>query len=415
MMKNIAVVTTGYYPDMSPISAVLDKYIQSLKGKYHFSIIALQTRTNFSPLNDSNIDVYYMNGFWRKIDVKYKERCKANPNFIDKVIYKIVKVRGALLGLLEAYSVFKWTRDSSYNLLEKISKNTNFDTIISVSGLFLYLHEGAMKYKEKHPQVKWITFVTDPISYSSLDHKRIKINEKRKFQKMFIREKRVYEFADFNIFTENLYFDALEKFQQPEEKTIQFRFVLDDALFIDRPNVSERPSKAARLIYAGALYRIIRNPECMLSVISKVPDIRLDMYVRTDQCMDILRKYESERIVVNGGVSIDRYKEMICCEYDVLINIGNNCENQLPSKTLELLSSGRPILNFYYHKDLQYEMIERYPLGLNVGRDDANAVEKVSLFCREMKGKQLSFEQVESLYPENSMGNHIILLERLLN
>ena len=50
MMKNIVVITLGYYPDMSPVSAVLDKYIQILKGKYHFHIIALQTRETFEPL-----------------------------------------------------------------------------------------------------------------------------------------------------------------------------------------------------------------------------------------------------------------------------------------------------------------------------------------------------------------------------
>ena len=94
---------------------------------------------------------------------------------------------------------------------------------------------------------------------------------------------------------------------------------------------------------------------------------------------------------------------MICNEYDVLINIGNNCKNQLPSKTLELLSSGNPIINFYYFKDDQYDMIEKYPLGLNIGRDEEGAIEKVSRFCSLMKGKRLSFEEVEKLYPQNSL------------
>ena len=60
-------------------------------------------------------------------------------------------------------------------------------------------------------------------------------------------------------------------------------------------------------------------------------------------------------------------------------------------------------------------MIERYPLGLNVGREDGDAVAKVQSFCMKMKGKRMTFKEVETLYPENTIDKQIALMKRLLD
>ena len=49
-----------------------------------------------------------------------------------------------------------------------------------------------------------------------------------------------------------------------------------------------------------------------------------------------------------------------------------------------------------------------------VAGDDADAVERVSEFCKQMKGKRLSFEEVEALFPENTMDSQLTLLEKLI-
>ena len=59
-------------------------------------------------------------------------------------------------------------------------------------------------------------------------------------------------------------------------------------------------------------------------------------------------------------------------------------------------------------------MIEKYPLGINIGPDEESAVEKVSEFCKQMKGERLSFEEVEALFPENTMASQLTLLEKLI-
>lgn len=414
-MKNIAVVTLGYYPKMSPVTAVLDKYIQLMKGDYHFHIIALQSQSQYEPLDDPHISVYDMTSYWWRLRMKFEEKYKKSPSLINKTMIQLLRIRGALEGIIGDYRQMRWIETCAYSTLINISKSVNLDAVISVSGPYLFMHKGAMKYKEKYPETKWLTFITDPISLASSQFKLIKINEKKRVEKLFKEEKKVYEAANFNIFTENLYYDAIEKFNQPKEKSFQFRFTLENMQALSPKEQRRQDQPIIKLIYAGTLYRQIRNPEYMLSVLSKVPNIKLDMYVRTMQCMDILEKYKSDKIKIHDGVDTNRYKEMICNEYDILINIGNNCENQLPSKTLELLSSGRPIINFYYFKDSQYEMIKKYPLGLNIGREEPDALKKVDSFCNKMRGRQLSFFDVEKLFPENSIERQKTILELLIN
>ena len=105
---------------------------------------------------------------------------------------------------------------------------------------------------------------------------------------------------------------------------------------------------------------------------------------------------------------------MIRDKYDILVNIGNISTLQAPSKTLELLSTGKPIINFYFTEDTQFEMIEKYPLGLNVKNQEEGAVEKVSGFCSKNKGKILPFDEVEKLYPDYKLQNQVNILRLLI-
>ena len=210
-----------------------------------------------------------------------------------------------------------------------------------------------------------------------------------------------------------MYRSAIEKFHQSTSKTMGIKFALDD-LRARTASVEYRRTDKIKLIYAGMLYKVIRNPEYMLSVLSKVSNITIDMFIVGHECDAILSKYESDTVRVYGRADKEKYDQMICYEYDVLVNIGNNSSNQTPSKTIELISTGRPIINFYYSKDAQYNMIEKYPLGLNIGREDLCPVATIEEFCSNVRGKQLAFEDVENLFSENSLNKQVRLFKDVL-
>lgn len=158
----------------------------------------------------------------------------------------------------------------------------------------------------------------------------------------------------------------------------------------------------------------IRNPEFFLSVISKVKDVSLDLFVRKGECEQIINRYAKDNIHREYFVDKAKYIDMLKYGYDVLVNIGNVSTLQAPSKMLELLSTGKPIINFYFTEDTQFNMIEKYPLGLNIKNGDLDAVRKIENFCHEMKGKRMTFKEVEVLFPDNNIDSQVGLLKRLI-
>lgn len=417
-MKNIVVLADKYYPDMSAPSAVLDKYIQELKGDYNFHVITITYRKEFEPFPDKRIKLHYITSFWHERRVHAEESFRKNPK--DKwawIEIQFFRLRSLLLSYFSYPMCTKWQIKEYNKVLKRISNEINIDTVISVSNTVIT--QFAVKdFKKEHPEIKWITFFTDPFTFHYIYYPRPypfkKFREKRNYK----NELDIYNTADYNMLVEDLYGIALEKFHQPKNKTFQIKFVLQDIKELIGNKDSKIISEDVRLVYAGALYKDIRNPEYMLSVISKVYGVTLDLYTSAttgNECGDIIEKYLSDSIHTYPPKDRAGYLEMISNDYDILINIGNNSPNQTPSKTLELLSTGRPILNFYYKKDGQYDMIEKYPLGLNVGRDDTNAVAKVEDFCNRMKGERMAFEEVESLYPENALSSQVQLLKKLID
>ena len=87
---------------------------------------------------------------------------------------------------------------------------------------------------------------------------------------------------------------------------------------------------------------------------------------------------------------------------DVLINIGNSVPVHMPSKTLEYINTGKPMVNFYKLSDcptLYYT--KSYPLALNLFEEendlDAAAAQFVQ-FCEENIGKTVDRDFVEQEY-----------------
>ena len=410
---NIVIITTPYYPEMSAPAACINKYIQQLKYKYSIDIINPIAREDFEPLGDPNLSLHYVsNRYWT-----WRMRCVDNRKmgkhvFWNRMFIQLFRIRTLLLGSFSYPTIQSWQLEAFYKELERIQSQKNIDVIISVVNPICSTF-AALRFKERYPGVKWITYFTDPFTFHPLMYNTTLFKRLRK-KRNYKWEKRIYDTADFNLFTAELYKSALSDFHQPLEKTICFKYILDR---IKNKHASERQasSDVCKLLYAGSLYVRRRNPEFALSVVSRIDGIALDMYVPFGNCDGIIAGYQSGKIKRYPAVDRDRYNELISDECDILVNIGNNVTLQIPSKMLELLSTGRPILNFYQLKDSNYEMIERYPLGLNIGLNDPDAVEKVSFFCKEMKGKQLSFEEVEKLFPENTLSNQLAILERLIN
>lgn len=408
---NIVILTDAYYPNMSATSACVDKYIQILKNKHSIDIVCPLSQVHFTPFNDPKIKLHFIfSKIW-----KWRMLCEENIQngcnvWLNKQFVKIFRIRTLLLSSFLYPSVNKWKIKKFSKVLECIYREKNIDVIISVVNPICSVF-ASCEFKRKFSDVKLINFVTDPFTYYPFRYDYVLFKNRRKLIN-YKKEKLAYDIADFNLFTEELYHSALNDFYQSKEKTFVMKYILTP---LSEPAVQRTIDDGmCKLVYAGALYADRRNPERTLSVLSQIDGIHVDFYIGYSNCNGIVDKYLSDAIKNYPAVDRKRYNEIISNEYDILINIGNNFSLQIPSKMLELLSTGRPIINFYQLKDVHYEMIEKYPLGINIGPDEESAVEKVSEFCKQMKGERLSFEEVEALFPENTMASQLTLLEKLI-
>lgn len=409
MKKNVVILSTMYYPDMGAPSACLDKYVHQLKDQYNFYII---TKTYVYGIK-SDGRVYYISNWMHKLTLKCNDCIQHSVCVcINKLILKFIGAYKLIINQFSYPFFNSWEIKEYYNQLEGLSKKINIDVVIAVSNTWT-CQFAAINYKRMHPSVKWVAFILDPFSESHIYYKYKFL--KKLWKKCNVKnEGIIYNEADVLLFSDEMYKFALKRFKVSPQKSYNLSFALEDIRKGKQPQPinSNGPIK---LIYAGMFYQKIRNPEFMLSTLSKIKNIKLDLFVGRGECEKILDSYISDNVTRTDFVNRGRYEEMICNEYDILVNVGNISTLQAPSKMLELLSSGRPILNFYFEKDYQYYMIEQYPLGLNIGFHEKDAVQKTSIFCEKMRGKCMLFDDILKLYPDFALSKKVSILKSVID
>jgi hypothetical protein len=150
-----------------------------------------------------------------------------------------------------------------------------------------------------------------------------------------------------------------------------------------------------RLVYLGTLYPTIRAPDFLLALFRRLLDAnlgrRLELHFIGDHsmCADSFAPYADLRdrqLFLHGLV--DRSRAMAALtQGDILVNIGNVTANQVPSKLVEYLGTGAPILNVTSGPtDSSIPVLSRHPnvLHLSGTADPSAEIEAVKTFVRRV-------------------------------
>ena len=248
------------------------------------------------------------------------------------------------------------------NEVEAILNNVDFVTIVA-SYTPLEAVVAAMKIKQKFSdKVKIIYYSTDTLS-----------NE-RGADGLLSAEYRTkcgikWEKKLFNVFDKILIMEChelhykrkcFEQFQKKME-------VVNFPLYISQDQISQinKNDKKITLVYAGTLYKKLRNPEFLISLLLEIAD-EVDyeaLFLGSSDCEDILRVAESRS---NGKIKyLGMQPHNIALQYiksaDLLLSIGNVESPMAPSKIYEYMSSGKPIIHTYsYEKDPCLDPLAKY-------------------------------------------------------
>ena len=394
---HIVAITGFYYPYMVPPAGCAKHYLVELAKEHDVEVICPPSNTHFTKTTvRDGIKINYINS----ISNIFLSRIKTNQeeHRHEWITTRMFNLYRGLRYLRSFFSNEPYDTSLVKPYVEglcKIHTANPIDVIVSVSFNF-YTHASALKFRKSHPEVRWITYTTDPLAYNEVN-----IIEKRKLAHAIAIEQEVYSTCDYCITTEEMCQHILNDYHICPEKVLALPFLL-----MDKPiNVASSANNRPLVVYAGYLYYEIRNPKTLLEVFSRVKDADLHMHVAGDRFIrQMLVKEYPSNIIIDGLVSRDKYIELLG-RADVLVNMCNTVKLQAPSKLTELISTGKPIINFYYNKDSGYRMIDKYPLGLNIlnNMDYDEAANRVSSFIMETLHKKIAYEDVIALYPEHSL------------
>ena len=182
--------------------------------------------------------------------------------------------------------------------------------------------------------------------------------------------------------------------------SVGFPMIMENA-----PNRKQKADAKIRLLFCGWLYSDIRSPRYFLDIVSRL-DERFEVTFMGKECELLQERFPIEtkaKLITMPNQPYDVALQAMA-DADVLINIGNSVPVHMPSKTLEYINTGKPMVNFYKLEDcptLYYT--ERYPLALNLFEEekDLDAVtERFIRFCEENNGKTVDRMFIEAEYAD---------------
>ncbi|GKU27231.1 hypothetical protein CFOLD11_40580 [Clostridium folliculivorans] len=374
-MKHIIVIAGWYYPEPSPTGNCIKQIINELKRDNRISVICFGESENIL-IEEDGVSIYTLSNLrlrlrryaLKELQLSYSKYKRQYFN----ILYILSRVFRVFISIFAWPTSESWYISKSLKLLIKINTIDKIDTIITVSNPF-EAHMCGFRYKKLKPKVNWITYSLDHFTNSESLH-RYYFSRNLKFKINLHFEKRIYEYANYNFVTKELkpWVDKITNGIEQKVKAVSFPLLKikkgqpKESYFSEyRDNIN--------LVYAGALYKKIRNPEYLLKLICGIDDERivLHLFSRGD-CDNIINRYKSiskDKIVVHKVLPIDEIHDVME-QADILVNLGNCIYEQKPSKIYEYIATGKPIVNIHYNAIDYSDIFSNYPLSININQEN---------------------------------------------
>ena len=399
--KKILVLSYEYFPTENANTKIIRNLCLRMADRYDLDLVTLKTPGTKDQEEDGAIRVLRVPEY-----SFHREKCTGplTPDILarmvsEKALAKLTHDETRMVERLYEHGIRKAAGVSGY------------DAVISFSAPFPA--HGCASRISRETGMPWIAVCFDP--YFS---NRIFGGEGREERKK--REEAVFAPAAKVLMTYPTDRDYLRA-------GVAFR---DKILGMEMPGIApkemETPMTAksgasCRCCFFGMLYREIRDPRPAIALFSEAGD-SIEM-----RFAGVISGAEKEEYFPEGcacrhvGSLAGETLEKEYAGADILVNIGNAVDNQMPSKIFEYISTGKPIINIYKSREcptLKY--LEKYPAALNIFEGDiktglAECAERVRTFCREHKGERVPAETIKELYAENTFDHFAGTLCRVID
>ena len=283
-----------------------------------------------------------------------------------------------------------------------------YDKLFTVSIPFI-CHMVGLNINKHNPGMLWVMDIGDP--FYILD--ATPINNYKIYRKLnYLIEKKIISCADIiSVTTEDLAKIYRNVFPESSKKI----YVIPPLISLPKNNIDIGcpifPKKGMiKLAFIGTLYEAIRSPKFLLRIFRKLlqtsfgDKLEMHFFGRIHDCSDFFELYKDllyNKIFIHGLVDHNIALRAIR-EADFLINIGNDTSYQLPSKIVEYMSSGKPIVNLISSsKDSSLLILSAYPLHINIICNDieknSNNIFLLEQFIKKSLGKLVNPGMVKQI------------------
>ncbi|MCR4615383.1 MAG: glycosyltransferase [Clostridiales bacterium] len=273
----------------------------------------------------------------------------------------------------------------------KLIRKEKIDYIVSVFQ-DLENHRVAFRLTGRKRRPKWIMYNLDQLSFNDAYNDKQKENF-RKMEKIFA--KRAYGLIN----SEGMEEEYVKNDFMPYKDIPRIEVPLPNLIPHTDENSADHNGKTI-LRYFGNFYKNIRNPDMLIKMISDLDPQKYRVEFYGSGCEYLSNSYEQlpPCVYLMGSVDHDECIRLTA-DADVLINLGNTCANQMPSKVFEYIGSGKPILNFYFNEnECSMKYLLSYPRILNVRYDQKVSGDELDEFLRN--AEKIPEEEIRKIYSD---------------
>lgn len=295
----------------------------------------------------------------------------------------------------------------AFRKAKQLYEAKGYDCIISVSPPFTG-HLVGLSIKKTFKNVKWLVDSGDPFCFMDLTP----VNNQKIYNSLnHSIEKSVFQLSDsISVTTDKTAMRYCTLFPDIDGKIKVIPPVIDGNFRYGsfKPDSNLLQIKTILSFY-GNLYPTIRKPDTILEVLVKLVSrypkykdkIKFNFFGEPGFFKEQLNRFQKEYgiVCVQGKVSRDLVAKTMA-ESHFLINIGNATDYQLPSKVIEYMGTGKPIINISTIKnDSSAEALKSYPLHFDIRAYDEidGQIPGLSVFIDDNKGKVLDGKDIERL------------------
>lgn len=321
-------------------------------------------------------------------------------SYIGKIVYVVKHIIGSLFGALPNQ---KYTERYSA-AAESILQQRNYKLLISVLNP-LEAVEAGKRMKETNKDICFIIYDLDSASNCSIG-KIESILKKIYIRKVLKWEMNVFNHADLIVHLAN----HKKHFSQSK-----YRKFIDKTIFQEVPLLNLESSRAINnekvekysLIYAGAFYHRLREPDILLDIIYEAikleKSIKLDIYTKDNYQEILSKKCNSDNICVHDFVDQEKL-DTITASCNALISLGNKVTEMFPSKIISYINSLKSVIHIYQNlSDPVITFLKGYPNALLLdGMIDPhiNAVKLIDFLRKEHD--LISIGTIKSTFEKNT-------------